>query len=148
MAAAVNLVVGGVLYSGSPEESLAPYWLAVTVAGFFALMIGFLLNALMNFRAHDQKLSRQFKTYALIALSCIGITTVLAEASLVLMTNILAQNAYDVVGVVISLEFACHVFSIACVAVYSYMMHKHFTFRACGHGHDDSMWNNPSKSRH
>jgi len=126
--AAVNLVVGGFLYSSDATENLMPYWVAVTIAGVMAMIVGFVLNYYFNFRYQGRSVIAQFRTYALIAFSCIVLTTAFSEAGLELATEIFARDGFMIGSLYVSYEFASHFCAVGSVAVYSYLSHKYLTF--------------------
>lgn len=128
MTAAVNLIVGGFLYSHDAAEKILPYWAAVTIAGILAMITGFLLNSKLNFRYEGRPAFAQFRTYALIASSCIVLTTVLAEIGVQLASHLCRTEGFTIWGQYISYEFASHFCAVGSVAVYSYIAHKYLTF--------------------
>ncbi|NQV43884.1 MAG: GtrA family protein [Rhodospirillales bacterium] len=128
MTAAVNLIVGGVLYSHDATEKILPYWAAVTIAGILAMIVGFLLNSKLNFRYEGRSAFAQFRTYILIASSCIVLTTVMAEVGVQLFDHLFEAEGFMLGPQYISYEFASHFCAVGSIAIYSYIAHKYLTF--------------------
>lgn len=126
--AAVNLVVGGLLYSSDSADQLLPYWMAVTIGGLSALVVGFILNLYFNFRYDGRSTLAMFRTYTALALGGLALSVVLATLYLWMTMLLFAGNGFTLASQYISFEFASHFCSVGSVAVYSYLSHKYFTF--------------------
>lgn len=126
--AAVNLAVGGFLYSNETTEQFVPYWLAVGVGGLAALVLGFFLNYFFNFRFAGRSLLSMFWTYTIVSMGALGLSVVFAAIYLALTGLLFEGPGFHLGPHFVSYEFASHFCSVGTIAIYSYLSHKYVSF--------------------
>jgi len=97
---------------------------AVVVAYCIGLFVNFLLNKYLNFKRHDRKTHEQLRTFVVVALGGLIVTTGL---SAVIKDYLLLHLGN---GVIQDKETAAHVIAVGVTTFYSFFMHKWFTFDA------------------
>jgi putative flippase GtrA len=100
------------------------FTVAVVIAYTLGLLVNFFLNKYLNFKRHDRKTHDQLRTFVVIALGGLAVTTILSvvikDYLLLHLGNTLIQDK----------ETAAHVTAVGVTTFYSFFMHKWFTFDA------------------
>jgi putative flippase GtrA len=123
-AAAVNLVVGWLLYRGTVAPPRVPYWCATTIAAACGLLVNFLLNH-AYFRFRQRSALGQFGTFAIVAGVGVLLTGVISQALLAPSRLLLS---HDVLPVTLAPKFAAHVAAVGLVVLYSFPAHRFISF--------------------
>lgn len=119
-AAAVNLAVGWLLYSGYFGIN-TPYELGVVIGASSGLFVNFALNYKFTFKFHGRSAIAQLRSF--VGVSAIGI--VLTE---VIASELHKMSMDFTSGLPVSREFAAHVCAVGLVTFYSFAAHHYLTF--------------------
>ncbi|MBO4313656.1 MAG: GtrA family protein [Desulfovibrio sp.] len=119
-AAVVSFASGCILYAWAD----VPYSLAVFIGSAAAIFVNFFLNYAFNFHYHGRSMAAQFVTFAAVAVFGVFLTAFVAKTSLTVSLWALPEGLFDM----LTLEVACHIFSIGVVTFYSFFAHKYMSF--------------------
>lgn len=125
LAALTNLVVGALLY-GTP--AIMPYWVAVFTGAASGLVVNFGLNYKFNFRFRGRSMAAQFRTFCLVSVFGIILTTALALLLRGIFIAIAVDAALTRANLPVTTEFLAHFCSVGLVTFYSFAAHKFLTF--------------------
>lgn len=139
--AAVNLGIGGFLYSSEATEVLMPYWAAITVASFCSMSISFSLNYFFNFQFRLRSVVSQFRTYLLFSVIGIALVAGMAEGLLRLSGLLFTGERFSLGPWTISFKFASHFCAVGSVAMYSFIVNKYISFNIGLRGRLMQLWN-------
>jgi putative flippase GtrA len=123
LAAIVNLAVGWLIYKHRLGVTL-PYSMAVAIGAASGLLINFGLNYCFNFRFRERSAIAQFRTFFVVSLGGIALTSLLSWLTLQALPNSLPLPGNHIV----SAKFASHFLAVGLVTFYSYAAHRYFTF--------------------
>ena len=128
LAALVNLSVGGALYTVPAFAAALPYWLAVAIGAGCGLLVNFGLNYALNFRYAGRSVGSQLRTFTIVALGGVVLTSALAQLLVTLASSIGIGDSFPLLGREIDVEFAAHVMATGLVTFYSFAAHSLLSF--------------------
>lgn len=128
LAAIVNLAVGWVLYTVPPFAHQLPYWLGVGIGAASGLLVNFGLNYAFNFRYNGRSAFAQLRTFSVVALIGVVLTSGLAQAAVSFAALFGIEDEYRLGGHTIDVEFSAHVLAVGLVTFYSFAAHSAFSF--------------------
>ena len=128
LAAAVNLLVGWVLYTVPPFAHHLPYWLGVGVGAASGLLVNFGLNYAFNFGYFGRSALAQLRTFTVVAAIGVVLTALLAQAVVSIAALFGIEDEHTVGSHRIDVELAAHVIAVGLVTFYSFVAHSAFSF--------------------
>lgn len=128
LAALVNLAVGALIYSTPSFSVYIPFGLAVGVGSTAGLIVNFSLNYVYNFRYRGRGLMAQFRTFIIVALVGVGLTSIAADVALSLCAWLGAGPLVGAGPMTVSTEFFAHLVAVGLVTFYSFAAHSTFSF--------------------
>ena len=129
LAAAVNLVVGFALVSGLGFTSGTRYPVAVGVGYCAGMAVNFLLNRRFTFQGNDRTRIQQGRSFLIVALSGLLLTSVIASLVRNLFSSVLpAILPAGATSPLLSAETFGQVVAIGVVSIYSFAGHRYMTF--------------------
>jgi putative flippase GtrA len=127
-AAVVNFVVGSLLVDGFGFASARLFPLAVAIAYGLGMAVNLLLNRRFTF-ASDRTRGEQARTFIVVALSGLVLTTALAALARAGLVWALGAAFFPApLGRLAAPETLSRALAIGVVSVYSFAAHKYFTF--------------------
>ena len=124
----MNLSVGVVLYHGLSLNSASTYPLSVAVAFLAGMGVSFTLNRRYTFDPSGRQSTIELRDFFFVSLGGLCLTTGLANAFL---RGLSANGA--LMPLSIPVETVAHVMAVAITAFYSFLAHKHVSFRRARH---------------
>jgi putative flippase GtrA len=128
-AALVNFIAGSILVEGFDLASARLFPLAVAIAYGLGMAVNLLLNRRFTF-ASDRTRIEQARTFVVVALSGLVLTTVVAALAREGLAWAFAGfiPAPSALGRLVAPDSLSRAIAIATVSVYSFAAHKYFTF--------------------
>lgn len=137
-AAAVNLIVGYLLYGVAGFDGVWGYPLSISVAFASGMAVSFVLNRRFTYVRSGRAVGHEMRDFILVSLVGLCLNTGIAWALF-----LAAEDA--LVGLLparIMPEMAAHLTAVAITAVYSYLAHKWISFGSANAG-----WRSRVKTR-
>ncbi len=127
-AATANLVVGFILINGLGFTSSLQYPLAVAIGYCAGMAVNFLLNRRFTFQGNDRTRIEQGRTFLIVALSGLMLTSVIAAVVRALLPGLLPAGMLGGPNSAANAETIGQVVAIGAVSVYSFAGHRFLTF--------------------
>ncbi|MGE0421412.1 MAG: GtrA family protein [Reyranellaceae bacterium] len=128
LAALVNIGVGKTLYSVPAIAAVVPYWLAVALGAASGMLVNFGLNYTFNFSFQGRSAGAQLRTFALVSVGGISLTSLIAYGLVSLAGSIGLASPVHLGGFALEIGFIAHVTATGLVTFYSYAAHSAFSF--------------------
>lgn len=128
LAAMVNIIVGKTLYSVPAIAAVVPYWLAVALGAASGMLVNFGLNYTFNFRFQGRSAGAQLRTFALVSVGGISLTSLIAYGLVGLADSLGHASPVHLAGFALDIGFIAHVMATGLVTFYSYAAHSAFSF--------------------
>jgi putative flippase GtrA len=119
IAALVNILSRYVL----SETFNVNFTLAVIIAYCLGLLVNFFANKYVNFKNHGRESYKQLRTFTVVALGGLVMTTGLS----ILISDALTQTSQHFLTT--RAHTIAHITAVGVISIYSFLMHKFFTFR-------------------
>ena len=129
-AALVNFVIGFALVNGAGFTSSVRYAVAVAVGYCGGMAVNFFLNRRFTFSGNDRSKLQQARTFLIVALSGLALTSGVASLVRAVLQAVLPQGALvgGMLGPLVSAETIGQVVAIGVVSIYSFAGHRYLTF--------------------
>ena len=130
LAALVNFLAGSLFVDRFGFTSLWEFPVAVAAAYALGMLVNFALNRKYTF-ASDRRGVDQARTFVVVALSGLALTTCVASLTRAALTLLLGGAFVVLPAPLGTPETLSRLFAIALASVYSFTAHRHLTFN-CG----------------
>lgn len=129
-AALVNFVIGFALVNGAGFTSSLLYAVAVAVGYCGGMAVNFFLNRRFTFSGNDRTKIQQARTFLVVALSGLALTSGVASLVRALLQAVPLQTALagNGLGPLASAETIGQIAAIGIVSFYSFAGHRYLTF--------------------
>lgn len=128
LAALINLVVGYLLYSTVGLDSQIGYAVSISLAFLVGMTVSFVLNRQFTYAPSGRAPLQELADFLMVSLVGLLLTTSVAL--------LLIRSSRDVMLIVLPTallpETIAHLCAVAVTAVYSFLAHKHISFRCNG----------------
>lgn len=124
LAALVNLSTGYILYGILGFDTALTYPASVATAFVAGMGVSFILNRKHTFGPSGRPAQEEICDFVIVSLGGIALTTGLAHGFLNLL-----KSAEPALGGAVPLEAMAHLMAVGLTAFYSFLAHKHFSFR-------------------
>ncbi|MHB2149553.1 GtrA family protein [Calditrichota bacterium LG25] len=98
------------------------FYIAIMIAYLLGMLVNFILNKNFNFNKSERKSYQQFRTFFIIALLGLFLTTVFSMLYITILQRIFILN-------LTKYETIAHIFAVITVSIYSFLGHKYLTFK-------------------
>lgn len=128
-AALVNLAAGSLLVDGCGFTSATLFPLAVAIAYCLGMLVNLWLNRRFTFRSDRTRIA-QARTFVVVSLSGLALTTVLASLCRAALGGILDAAQPGALHGLATRETLSRIVAVGLVAGYSFAAHKYLTFHS------------------